>query len=115
MPNLLKSLPREILDKCDVVFLCLFDSDAVNYILSGENGLLCEELAGKTIIDLETGKEIPGEVPGSGRYNQTIGELCQLKDLTSDYRLNQKPGFSIIKWNEELLERLIKNIDQSPY
>ena len=46
--------PREILDKCDVVFLCLFDSDAVNYILSGENGLLCEELAGKTIIDLTT-------------------------------------------------------------
>ena len=46
--------PREILDKCDVVFLCLFDSDAVNYILSGENSLLCEELAGKTIIDLTT-------------------------------------------------------------
>ena len=46
--------PREILDKCDVVFLCLFDSDAVNYILSGENGLLCEELAGKIIIDLTT-------------------------------------------------------------
>lgn len=46
--------PREILDKCDVVFLCLFDSDGVNYILSGENGLLCEELAGKTIIDLTT-------------------------------------------------------------
>lgn len=46
--------PREILDKCDVVFLCLFDSDAVNYILSGENGLLCEELVGKTIIDLTT-------------------------------------------------------------
>lgn len=46
--------PREILDKCDVIFLCLFDSDAVNYILSGENGLLCEELAGKTIIDLTT-------------------------------------------------------------
>lgn len=46
--------PREILDKCDVVFLCLFDSDAVNYILSGENGLLCEKLAGKTIIDLTT-------------------------------------------------------------
>lgn len=46
--------PREILNKCDVVFLCLFDSDAVNYILSGENGLLCEELAGKTIIDLTT-------------------------------------------------------------
>ena len=46
--------PREILDKCDVVFFFFFYSDAVNYILSGENGLLCEELAGKTIIDLTT-------------------------------------------------------------
>ena len=46
--------PREILDKCDVVFLCLFDSDAVNYILSGENGLLSENIKGKTIIDLTT-------------------------------------------------------------
>lgn len=67
-----------------------------------------DSMQGKTIIDLETGKEIPGK-------GYTTGELCQLKDLTSDYRLNQKPGFSIIKWNEELLERLIKNIDQSPY
>lgn len=67
-----------------------------------------DSMQGKTIIDLETGKEIPGK-------GYTTGELCQLKDLTSDYRLNQKPGFSIIKWNDELLERLIKNIDQSPY
>lgn len=67
-----------------------------------------DSMQGKTIIDLETGKEIPGE-------GDTTGELCQLNDLTSDYRLSQKPGFSIIKWNEELLERLIKNIDQSPY
>ena len=48
------SSPKEILQKCDVVFLCLFDSEAVKQILSGENGLLCEELKGKTIIDLTT-------------------------------------------------------------
>ena len=48
------SSPKEILQKCDVVFLCLFDSDAVKQILIGANGLLCEELKGKIIIDLTT-------------------------------------------------------------
>ena len=48
------SSPKEILQKCDVVFLCLFDSEAVKQILTGDNGLLCEELKGKTIIDLTT-------------------------------------------------------------
>lgn len=48
------STPNEILQKCDVIFLCLFDSEAVKQILSGENGLLCENLKGKTIIDLTT-------------------------------------------------------------
>ena len=48
------SSPKEILKKCDVVFLCLFDSEAVKQILTGDNGLLCEELKGKTIIDLTT-------------------------------------------------------------
>jgi 3-hydroxyisobutyrate dehydrogenase len=48
------STPKEILQNCDVVFLCLFDSEAVKQILIGNNGLLCEELKGKTIIDLTT-------------------------------------------------------------
>ena len=48
------SSPKEILQKCDVIFLCLFDSEAVKQILTGDNGLLCEELKGKTIIDLTT-------------------------------------------------------------
>ena len=48
------SSPKEILRKCDVIFLCLFDSEAVKQILTAENGLLCEELKGKTIIDLTT-------------------------------------------------------------
>ena len=46
--------PRDLLSKCDVVFLCLFDSPAVENILNMENGLLCDELKGKTIIDLST-------------------------------------------------------------
>lgn len=46
--------PKELLANCEVIFLCLFDSPAVENILTGENGLLCEELKGKTIIDLTT-------------------------------------------------------------
>jgi len=46
--------PKQMLQKCDTVFLCLFDSPAVNNILNMEDGLLCEELKGKTIIDLST-------------------------------------------------------------
>ncbi len=46
--------PKELLISCDVIFMCLFDSNAVNNILSMENGLLCKELTGKTIIDLTT-------------------------------------------------------------
>ena len=30
--------PREILDKCDVVFLCLFDSDAVKAVVIKPEG-----------------------------------------------------------------------------
>lgn len=46
--------PKDILKKCDVVFLCLFDSPAVDNILNMEDGLLCDDLKGKTIIDLST-------------------------------------------------------------
>jgi 3-hydroxyisobutyrate dehydrogenase len=46
--------PKDLLKNCDVVFLCLFDSPAVSNILNMENGLLCEELKGKIIIDLST-------------------------------------------------------------
>ncbi|WP_416768329.1 NAD(P)-dependent oxidoreductase [Sulfurimonas sp. ST-25] len=46
--------PRDVIEKCDVVLLCLFDSTAVNAVLSGENGLLGASASGKTVIDLTT-------------------------------------------------------------
>ena len=46
--------PKDLLSKCDVIFLCLFDSPAVDNILNMEDGLLCQGLKGKTIIDLST-------------------------------------------------------------
>jgi 3-hydroxyisobutyrate dehydrogenase len=46
--------PKELLSKCDVIFMCLFDSPAVNNIFSMPDGLLCEEIKDKIIIDLTT-------------------------------------------------------------
>ncbi len=46
--------PKELISKCDVILLCLFDSPAVENVLTGENGLLSGDLKGKTIIDLST-------------------------------------------------------------
>ena len=54
LPYKIANTPKDILKECDVVFLCLFDSTAVENILTQENGLLCEQLKGKTIIDLTT-------------------------------------------------------------
>ena len=54
LPYKIANTPKDILKECDVIFLCLFDSPAVENILTQENGLLCEELKGKTIIDLTT-------------------------------------------------------------
>lgn len=46
--------PKQLIEKCDVVFMCLFESNAVENILEMENGLLSADLEGKTIIDLTT-------------------------------------------------------------
>lgn len=46
--------PKELLEKCDTVFMCLFDSPAVNNIFLMENGILSTDLKNKTIIDLST-------------------------------------------------------------
>ncbi|PUE64297.1 NAD(P)-dependent oxidoreductase [Arcobacter caeni] len=54
LPYKKTNTPKDILKECEVIFLCLFDSAAVENILTQENGLLCEELKGKTIIDLTT-------------------------------------------------------------
>uniref|UniRef100_UPI0040479CDA NAD(P)-dependent oxidoreductase n=1 Tax=Aliarcobacter sp. TaxID=2321116 RepID=UPI0040479CDA len=54
LPYQIANTPKELLKECEVVFMCLFDSAAVKSILTGENGLLCDELKGKTIIDLTT-------------------------------------------------------------
>lgn len=46
--------PKDLIEKCDIVILCLFESDAVENIFNMEDGLLKADLEGKTIIDLTT-------------------------------------------------------------
>lgn len=48
------STPKALLEKCETIFICLFDSNAVSNVLNMENGLLSGSLKGKTIIDLTT-------------------------------------------------------------
>lgn len=46
--------PKEMLEQVDIVFLCLFDSIAVESVFNMDNGLMCKELSGKIIVDLST-------------------------------------------------------------
>ncbi|WP_331774118.1 NAD(P)-dependent oxidoreductase [Sulfurospirillum sp. 1612] len=46
--------PKELVDNCDTVFMCLFDSNGVRDVLTQTDGLLSADLSGKTIIDLST-------------------------------------------------------------
>lgn len=46
--------PKDLLEKCDTIFICLFDSKAVNNILNMKDGLLSKNLIGKRVIDLTT-------------------------------------------------------------
>ncbi|RXK12752.1 6-phosphogluconate dehydrogenase [Halarcobacter mediterraneus] len=46
--------PKDLIEKCDIVILCLFESDAVENIFNMQEGLLSADLEGKTIIDLTT-------------------------------------------------------------
>jgi len=49
-----ESSPKALIEKCDTVLMCLFDSEGVRNVLTMENGLLSANLKGKTIIDLTT-------------------------------------------------------------
>lgn len=46
--------PKELVKNCDIIVICLFDSNGVRDVLTQENGLLSADLQGKTIIDLTT-------------------------------------------------------------
>lgn len=54
LPYEIYNSPKELIEACDTVFMCLFESSAVKNILEMENGILSADLKNKTIIDLTT-------------------------------------------------------------
>ena len=60
--------PRNVAEAAEVVFLCLFDSRAVQTVLTDDQGLLTGNAAGKVIIDLTT---------NHFEDVQTFHELCR--------------------------------------
>ena len=49
-----KSSPKELIESCDIVMMCLFDSNGVRDVLTMKDGLLSADLNGKIIIDFTT-------------------------------------------------------------
>jgi 3-hydroxyisobutyrate dehydrogenase len=50
----IKESPKSLIEACDTVFICLFDSNGVKDVLCKKNGLLSADLKDKTIVDLTT-------------------------------------------------------------
>ena len=108
--------PKELLNECEVIFLCLFDSNAVKEILTGENGLLCEELKGKTIIDLTTNHyeevlqfhKMVNEIGGNYLENPVFGSVAPaLKGLLTVVSSGKKEVFDNVK---PILEKIAVEI-----
>ena len=114
------SSPKEILQKCDVIFLCLFDSEAVKQVLTGDNGLLCEELKGKTIIDLTTNHyeevlefhKLVNDFNGNYLENPVFGSVAPaLKGELTVVSSGKTEVFEAVK---PILEKIAKEIFHLP-
>ncbi len=114
------SSPKEILQKCDVIFLCLFDSEAVKQILTGDNGLLIEELKGKTIIDLTTNHyeevlefhKLVNDFGGNYLENPVFGSVAPaLKGELTVVSSGKTEVFEVMK---PILEKIAKEIFHLP-
>ena len=108
--------PKELLINCDVIFLCLFDSEAVKQILTGDNGLLCEELKGKTIIDLTTNHyedvlefhKLVNDLGGNYLENPVFGSVAPaLKGELTVVSSGKTEVFEAVK---PILEKIAKEI-----
>ncbi|WP_428024143.1 NAD(P)-dependent oxidoreductase [Arcobacter sp.] len=110
------STPKELLKKCDTIFMCLFDSSAVFNILQMENGLLCEDLKGKTIIDLTTNHyddvlkfhELVNNMGGNYLENPVFGSVAPaLKGELTVVSSGKKEVFERVK---PILQKIAKEI-----
>ena len=46
--------PRGVAAKAEIIFVCMFDSNAVDAVLNQSDGLLAGDLSGKVVVDLST-------------------------------------------------------------
>lgn len=108
--------PRDLLKKCDVIFMCLFDSNAVSQVLSQENGLLCNDIEGKTIIDLTTNHyddvlkfhDIVNSMGGNYLENPVFGSVAPaLQGALTVVSSGKKEVFQSVK---PILEKIAKEI-----
>jgi 3-hydroxyisobutyrate dehydrogenase len=114
------SSPKEILQKCDVIFLCLFDSEAVKQILTGDNGLLCEELKGKTIIDLTTNHyedvlefhKLVNDFGGNYLENPVFGSVAPA--LKGELTVVSSGKTEVFEAMKPILEKIAKEIFHLP-
>ena len=114
------STPKEIFQKCDVIFLCLFDSEAVKQILLGDNGLLCEELKGKTIIDLTTNHyedvlefhKLVNDFGGNYLENPVFGSVAPA--LKGELTVVSSGKTEVFEAMKPILEKIAKEIFHLP-
>ena len=114
------SSPKEILQKCDVIFLCLFDSEAVKQILTANNGLLCEELKGKTIIDLTTNHyedvlefhKLVNDFNGNYLENPVFGSVAPA--LKGELTVVSSGKTEVFEAMKPILEKIAKEIFHLP-
>lgn len=109
--------PNEIFKKCDVVFICLFDSIGVDEIL---NKFTSDDIKGKTIIDLTTNHyedvlkfhEDVNSKGGNYLENPVFGSVAPaLKGELTVVSSGEKEVFEAVK---PILEKIAKEIFHLP-
>ena len=109
--------PNELFKKCDVVFICLFDSNGVSEIL---NKFTSDDLKGKTIIDLTTNHyedvlkfhEDVNSKGGNYLENPVFGSVAPaLKGELTVVSSGKKETFEAVK---PILEKIAKEIFYLP-
>ena len=112
--------PKELLANCEVIFLCLFDSPAVENILTGVDGLLCEELKGKTIIDLTTNHyddvlkfhEMVNNIGANYLENPVFGSVAPA--LKGELTVVSSGKIEVFEAVKPILEKIAKEIFHLP-
>ena len=111
---------KELLSNCEVIFLCLFDSNAVENILTGVDGLLCEELKGKTIIDLTTNHyddvlkfhEMVNSIGANYLENPVFGSVAPA--LKGELTVVSSGKIEVFEAVKPILEKIAKEIFHLP-